>query len=276
MTVALFPIPTPLDSHPAWKAVNEALNAKVQFNIVPPSDYPTKLATTTAGGDLPDATLLYPAPGITSALGSAPGTPQFLETQAADLTPYLSGDAIKDYANLAALPTLAWKNSGAAWNNKLYLIPYARTQAYFLWLKNNGVYDTEIGKDYTPKNGDDLKRVLKALTKPQENFYGLASAVGTAGGLTNFAPLFGAPNGWRLDTSGKLTKDWETPEWKEATGYVRDLWDSGVYHPNSTTYASGVFARTDFAAGRFAIFWDSFGLGWQDGWRRGLARLIWA
>ncbi len=274
MSIALFPSPNPLDSNPAWKAVNQALNAKVQFNIVSPADYTTKLATTMAGGDLPDATFLYAAPGITSALGTAPGTPQFLEAQAADLTPYLAGDSIKDYPNLAALPTGAWKNSGAVVNNKLYLIPYARTQAYFLWLKNAGVYDGELGKDYVPKNGDDLKRVLKALTKPQQNLYAVAAAVGTAGGLSNFAPLFGAPNGWRLDAGGKLVKDWETPEWKEATGYVRDLWASGVYHPNSSTYASGVVARTDFAAGRFAVFWDSFGLGWQDGWRRALLNKI--
>jgi putative aldouronate transport system substrate-binding protein len=271
MTIALFPSPNPFDQNPAWKAVNQALNANVQFNIVSPADYATKLATTMAGGDLPDGMFLYAGPGITSSLGVAPGTPQFVETQAADLTPYLAGDAIKDYPNLAALPTIAWKNSGSVYDNKVFMVPYARTQAYFLWLKNIAMYDGELGKDYTPKNGDDLKRVLKALTKPQQNVYAIASAIGGAGGLTNFAPLFGAPNNWALGSDGKLTKDWETPQYKEATGYVRDLWASGVYHPNSLNYASGVVARTDFAAGRFAIFWDSFGLGWADGWRRALS-----
>ena len=62
-------------------------------------------------------------------------------------------------------------------------------------------------------------------------------------GIKPFAALFGAPNDWRLEAGGKLTKDWETPEYREATGYVRDLFASGVYHPNSTTFASGVVAR---------------------------------
>jgi putative aldouronate transport system substrate-binding protein len=66
-----------------------------------------------------------------------------------------------------------------------------------------------------------------------------------------------------------LTKDIETPEFKEATNYVRDLYASGVFHPNSTTYASGVIARAQFAIGKFAIFRDPFN-GWQDSWRQAL------
>src|SRR4051794_32398913 len=46
--------PTPFDQNPAWQEVNKQLNATVQFNLVPPSDYNAKLATTLAGNDLPD------------------------------------------------------------------------------------------------------------------------------------------------------------------------------------------------------------------------------
>ena len=38
-----------------------------------------------------------------------------------------------------------------------------------------------------------------------------------------FAAMFGAPNNWGLDASGKLVKDIETPQYKEAMVYVRDL-----------------------------------------------------
>ena len=38
-----------------------------------------------------------------------------------------------------------------------------------------------------------------------------------------YAAMFGAPNNWALDSSGKLTKDIETPQYKEAMAYVRDL-----------------------------------------------------
>src|SRR5260370_18982665 len=80
---------------------------------------------------------------------------------------------------------------------------------------------------------------------------------------------FGAPNGWRLETNGKLTRDIETPEFKEATSYVRDLYAAGVFHPNSTTWASAVIARAQFAIGKFAVFLDPFN-GWQDARRQAL------
>ena len=41
------------------------------------------------------------------------GLPQFLKAVAADLTPYLSGDAVRDYPNLANLPTSTW--TGRRW-----------------------------------------------------------------------------------------------------------------------------------------------------------------
>jgi len=59
--------------------------------------------------------------------------------------------------------------------------------------------------DYTPKDAADLKRITQALTKPQEDRFAIAQ--------TNVAvyypALFGAPNGWRLEHSGKLTHVWE-------------------------------------------------------------------
>jgi MFS family permease len=66
------------------------------------------------GDDLPD---IIHFPGGLNAFVGAAGTanlPQFLQTRSADLTPYLAGDAIKDYPFLAAIPTYAWANSGSA------------------------------------------------------------------------------------------------------------------------------------------------------------------
>jgi putative aldouronate transport system substrate-binding protein len=50
---------------------------------------------------------------------------------------------------------------------------------------------------------------------------------------------------------------------------VRDLYAAGVFHPNSTTFASGPVARAQFAAGKFGIWLDPIN-GWQDGWRQAL------
>jgi putative aldouronate transport system substrate-binding protein len=269
MSIQLFPPPTPLDQNPAWQAVNKALNANVNFQIVTSADYPVKLGTVMAGNDLPDMLYMYTRPGAPSTLAAAAGVPQFLQAQAADLTPYLAGDAAKDYPNLAAIPSTAWKNAGCAYQGHLYMVPIHRYLPAFIWLKNSTVYDKEFGADYVPKNSDDFKRILQALTRPQQDFYGISGAQQTTMWVPQFAALFGAPNDWRLEPGGKLTKDYETPEFKEALGYVRDLYASGVFHPNSTTYASGVVARAQFAIGKFGIWLDPVN-GWQDAWRQAL------
>ena len=46
---------------------------------------------------------------------------EFLKAKCADLTPYLSGDAIKDYPNLANIPTSAWRVP--IYGNAIYGIP---------------------------------------------------------------------------------------------------------------------------------------------------------
>ena len=116
MTIGLFPPPTPFENNPAWQEINKQLNADVKMNIVAPGDYLAKLATVMAGGDLPDLLFFYHS--LRTAITAVAGVPQFLEAQAADLTPYLAGDAIKDYPALAAIPTRSWKNSGGVYNGK--------------------------------------------------------------------------------------------------------------------------------------------------------------
>ena len=112
-----------------------------------------------------------------------------------------------------------------------------------LWLKNAPMYDKAFGVDYVPKNADDFKRILQTLTRPNDGVYGIAGAQNSVMWVPQFSQLFGAPNGWRLESDGKLTKDYETPEYKETLGWTRDLYASGVFHPDSTSYASGVVAR---------------------------------
>ncbi len=74
-TIALFPPPTPYAANPAWQAVNKAMNATVKFNIFGGADYATKMATTMAGGDLPDMMFFWASPSATSAIGAVNGGP---------------------------------------------------------------------------------------------------------------------------------------------------------------------------------------------------------
>jgi putative aldouronate transport system substrate-binding protein len=270
MTIGLFPPPTPYENNPAWQAINKELNVDFKMNIVPPGDYVAKLATVMAGADLPDLLFFYY--NQQTAITAVAGVPQFLESQGADLTPYLAGDAIKEYPSLANIPTRAWKNSGSVFNNRVIMVPKPLYSEGFVFLKNVTHWDTDIGKDYVPKSAEDFKRVMQALTKPQENRYATAaagaSASGDAFGIKWYSQIFGAPNEWRLGSDGKLTRSYETPEYKEAVAFVRDLYASGLFHPNTAQYSSGPNARTDFAGGRWTIWLDGFATAWSDPWRR--------
>ncbi|HEY3059085.1 MAG TPA: hypothetical protein VGL99_08950 [Chloroflexota bacterium] len=271
MTIGLFPPPTPFENNPAWQEINKQLNVDFRMNIVAPGDYEAKLATVMAGNDLPDLLFLYY--NQRTAITTVAGVPQFLAAQAADLTPYLAGDAIKDYPSLAALPTKSWTNSGSVYGGKIQMVPKPLYSEGFVLLKNVSQWNADIGKDTHPKNADDLKRIMQALTKPQEGRYATATAGASATGdgfnLVSFwSSLFGAPNQWRLDSGGKLTRSFETPEFKETVAFIKDIFTLGLYHPNTLQYSSGPNARTDFAGGRWTLWIDGFATAWSDPWRR--------
>ncbi|MBV9581790.1 MAG: hypothetical protein JO057_24685 [Chloroflexi bacterium] len=131
------------------------------------------------------------------------------------------------------------------------------------------IYDAEIGTDYVPTNADDLKRVLQQLNRPQEERWATASYQGNAYDLAQYAQMFGAPNNWQRDQSGKLVKDYETEAYKSAVGYVRDLAAANLFHPNSNTY-NIVSARTDFVARKFVVHlegWNPFQDFARQGWQ---------
>jgi putative aldouronate transport system substrate-binding protein len=264
------PPSTPLEQNLAWQEVNKQLNANVQFTIVAPADYPAKIGTTMAGDDLPDVMLFPGGLNVTISQSGTANLPQFLQTKCADLTPYLSGDAARDYPYLAAIPTFAWQNAGCAFGGHLYMLPLERYVAGRAFFKNTTYYDAEIGKDYVPKDAADLKKVLQQLNRPQEDRYATAAYQNTGLHILVYAAMFGAPNNWSLDSGAKLVKDFETPQFKEAVAYVRDLYGTGLFHPKSLNYADINAARLDFVAGKFALYPEGFGQPWQDFWRRGL------
>src|ERR1700724_3915746 len=90
-----------LDQNSAWQAVNKDMGLTVRQRLYGSADYRNGLNTTIAGGDLPDA--LYNSP-----MKYIPSLPSFLQSQCADLTPLIGGDAVRDYPNLANIPTPCW------------------------------------------------------------------------------------------------------------------------------------------------------------------------
>jgi putative aldouronate transport system substrate-binding protein len=262
---AYYPEPAPHDSNPTWKEVEKALNSTVNMIITAMADYSARLQVVMAGNDLPDTIHIV---GTVANLIS----PQFVESQCADLTPYLSGDAARDYPNLAAIPGYAYQGAGGVFNNHLYGIPIHRYLPTFWFFRNSDVWDAEIGADYVPKDADDFKKVLQQLNRPQDGRWAIGNYAGgppspTMYGLISFLEMFGAPNMWSLDASGKLVRDRETDQYKAALSYMKDLMGSGLYPPDFQTAGD---SRGAFIAGRFVVSTEAFGNGWNDFWRRGL------
>ena len=241
--------PPPMEQNAAWQAVNKAINATLQMEQVSAADYPARLGVVIAGNDLPD--FIY-NPTTTVPWGVIPGLPQFLQAKCQDLTQYLSGDAIKDYPNLAHYNTYTWR-SGVV-QNKIYAIPVQRPPIGPVMMYRKDILDAAgiTDNDMPPKNADDWKRILQAVTRPNQNQWGIAPNVYfSMTPNSSLTGIFRVPNNWRMDSSGKLTKDIETEEFKAAVGFVRDLWTAGIWHPNSPNYG-GAF-NPDFLAGRFVF-----------------------
>jgi len=242
--------PAPFDQNPAWQAVNKAVNANLKVNVVPFADYNTKFAALTAGGDIPDI-LYVAAPTIE-------GLPDFLRASCVDLAPYVSGDAIKGYPNLANIPSSAWK-SAANFYGGIYGVPVPFPPFFWIFWVHQDMLD-QAGLQQ-PGSADDWLRGLKELTKPSAGQFGLGTETNGGYGVTvGLQPsIFGAPNNWKVDPGGKLVRSIETAEYKAALGYARDMYSAGVYDPNSATYNT-ISARADFMARKFAFRFD----GWQS------------
>jgi putative aldouronate transport system substrate-binding protein len=266
---AYYPPPTPRDQNPTWREVEKALNSTVNMNITPSADYSTRLQTVMAGSDLPDTIHVT---GTVANLIS----PQFVQSQCADLTPFLAGDADRDYPNLAAIPGYAYQGAGGVFANRLYGIPIHRYLPAFWFFRNTDVWDNEIGADVVPRDAEDFKKILQQLNRPQEGRwaignYGTTPNSSTMYGLIGFLEIFGLPNMWGMDSAGKLIRDRETDQYKAAISYMKDLINSGLYPPDiQSAGSSAAAARAAFIAGRFVVSTEAFGNGWNDFWRRGL------
>ncbi|HEU0169070.1 MAG TPA: hypothetical protein VFS62_14935 [Chloroflexota bacterium] len=245
--------PLPVDQNPAWQAWNKALNVKLNMQLYPFADLATKFGTLIAGGDLPDIIHTLTRQDI-------PLTPELMEAKAQDLTPFLSGDAIKDYPNLAALPTRSWY--GVIFNNKIFGVPVPTPQGPFFWwpLIHQELLDAQSIQQ--PKTTDDYQKMMVALTKPQQNVWGSINAGGyqysydmnTGNGW--YPSMFGAPNLWAVDkSSGKFTHMWETDNYKQALDYTIGLFKAGIFHPDSPSL--NVVSGQQYFEGRKGAFVDS-------------------
>jgi putative aldouronate transport system substrate-binding protein len=216
--------PTPVESNAAWQQLNAALGTNLKINQVLQADYAARWGAVTAGSDLPDLMFISIVPAL-------PNVPAFLKQSCADLTPYLSGDAVKNYPNLANIASNPWKV--VIQNGALYGVPLPRTRSGWPMFVNQSRLD-EIGAP-PPRNADDFTQLCKELTSPQDGRWAMGVTDDNTSGPYNmlfFQGMFRAPNNWRVDQGGKWVKDIETDEFKAALEYNRNLVAAGYASPD--------------------------------------------
>ena len=129
------------------------------------------------------------------------------------------------------------------------MLPLQRYVAGQALFKNTSIYDAEIGKDYVPKNAEDLKKVYLQLNHPQSRSLrdGLVSE--PAFSINFYSAMHGAPNNWRLESGGKLTKNFETPSSKKPSATCAICSPRGFSTPaRSTTRTSTPRGSTSWPA----------------------------
>jgi len=234
------PPPAPVDDNRFWQAINEALGVNIKLTLVPVAEYSAKLATLMAAGDLPDIILIQ----------EAPRTRDFVAAKCADLSEHLSGDAVKEYPNLANLATASWRTMGRI-NGGIYGIPLTRAIVGIGMHVNRTLFDSvNAPVDWTK---DQFVTALDGVTKGR--VYGLgASAADLA--MDYHASSFGAPNMWRLD-GDRLVSMYETPEYKAAVDFARQCFADGYYHPTSRT-GTMTDIMNQYYAGNVGAAWGNF------------------
>ena len=165
-----YAVPPGPDSNTYWAGLNEKLGIDLKLQMVRNADYAQKFATTIAGNDLPDMLQMPTVPP------RSPNCPQLLEKRFTNLDEHLSGDAIKEYPNLANIPTRHWKPT--IYNGGIYGIPIPRGAIGQYHFIRQDLFE-EAGLSTEPKSYDELTEPAKALTDPKKRrwAFGLCSQV---------------------------------------------------------------------------------------------------
>ncbi|MFD5213751.1 extracellular solute-binding protein [Microbacterium sp. NPDC058345] len=236
------PPPNARGKNPAWQEIEQRLGGTLDITAVSADDFTAKINTTIAGNDIPDM-ILDDGASIPDIIG-------FLKSKCQDLTPFLSGDAIKEYPNLAAIPELYWKQTVR--DGKIYTLPIPRGGAGGLGFYNAKRY-AEVGVTDTTKikDADEYLSIMKELTDAKANRWAFGSS---SFGLSTFNQLFGVPNQWR-EKGGELTFYIETDEYLESISFVQKAAAAGYIAPGSDAWTKSQMVNA-FTNGQVAQVYD--------------------
>ena len=241
----------PKSGNAYYKAMNELIGVDVAWQNQDGNTYDQKLGAILASSDIPDV-VVVPGWNMNGKIPTA------IISKFADLGPYLSGDAIKDFPNLAAIPTDAWRRS--IFGGKLRGLPMPAPWApSIVPLYRKDIFDKE-GYEI-PKSCDEFMALAKEITNAKAKRWACLDMKWTA--FQAFGVFSGSekPLGWNM-VDGKLVYRVETEEYLEALEWSRKLFEAGVVHPDSKMGKNAPDPGPKFAAGEFLIYANNISQWW--------------
>ncbi|MFF7738605.1 extracellular solute-binding protein [Streptomyces sp. NPDC007984] len=239
----------PKGDNPYYTAMNDLIGVDIAWQNQDGNTYDEKLGAVLASSDLPDVVVI-PSWNMGGKIPSA------IISKFADLGPYLSGDAIKKYPNLAAIPSGAWQYS--IFGGKLRGLPQpAPAVPGIVPFYRKDVFDKE-GYEL-PKSPDEFLALAKEISRPKSKVWACDDMKWSA--FEFFGVLSGSekPLGWNL-ADGKMVYRVETEEYLEALEWVRKLYAAGVVHPDARAVQGTAGDR--FARGQVLIYNDNITSWW--------------
>ncbi|MEV5429488.1 extracellular solute-binding protein [Streptomyces sp. NPDC052701] len=242
----------PKSGNAYYRAMNDLIGVDVRWQNQDGNTYDQKLGAVLASSDVPDVVVV---PGWN--MGGR--IPSAIIGKFADLGPYLSGDEVKEYPNLAAIPTDAWRRS--LFGGKLRGLPMPSSYVpNIVPFYRKDVFDEE-GYE-VPRSADEFMALAKEITNARAKRWACGDMKWTA--FNVFGVMSGSEKalGWNL-VDGRLLYRAETEEYLEALEWTRKLFAAGVVHPDARL---GKSQATDpsakFAAGEFLIYNNDISSWW--------------
>lgn len=241
----------PKGDNPYYTAMNEATGVKVTWQNQDGVTYDQKLGAVLASSDIPDVVVV---PGW-NLMGKIPSA---INAKFADLGPYLSGDKVKEYPNLAAVPSEAWQRG--IFGGQLRAVPMPAP--YVTDIAPMYRKDIFEKKGYSvPTSPDEFLSWAKEATDAKSKVWACDDMKWSA---WNFFGVLGASDKalWWNMVDGKLINRVETEEYLEALEWTRKLYAADVVHPDAVSGKAGGDARNRFTAGQSLVFNGNISAWW--------------
>ncbi|MEU0200785.1 MULTISPECIES: extracellular solute-binding protein [unclassified Streptomyces] len=233
----------PKGSNPYYTAMNKAIGVDITWQNQDGATYDQKLGAILASSDIPDA-VVVPDWNLTGRIPSA------INAKFADLGPYLSGDKVKDYPNLAAVPTDAWQRGIFGGQLRAIPMPNSRVTSMATMYRK----DLFAKKGYSlPKSPDEFLSWAKEATEPRAKLWACDDMKWSALQIFGVQPGGDKALWWNLE-DGKLVNRIETEQYLEALEWVRKLYAAKVVHPDAVSGKAGGMASNRFTAGQVLVY----------------------